>query len=146
MKKLFVIPALLAIIEPTYMKPAYAETSDSDTEYSANIPDGYPLESAEYYDYADCVNENPDDSVDCVTNKYGNTYAVAPFPTTEQKDSSWGDLAEAWSQVGTIKKLTIDVRGNVSVYNPKKPIPRSVVCEYEFREYYDYYTCTEPED
>ena len=133
---------MLAILGPACINSGHAETSVEDIE----IPDGYPLESAEYDDYADCVNENPDDSVDCVKNRYGITYALASFPTTEQKDSEWYRLEEAWSQIGTAKKLSKDRRGEVTEYNPNKPIPGSAVYEYEFREYNDYYNVFFPDE
>jgi len=126
MKKLFVITALAAIINPVCANADY------------DIPDGYPLENASYFYYEDCVAENPDDRVDCVMEEEtGITWAVAPFPTSKQTSRVWSGLAKAWSQIGTDKKLYIDDAG-VREYIPGGPVAEEIY-EYEFRKYNDFY-------
>lgn len=123
-------------------------TSDDETirnTYCNAADDKYPLESAEYRNYADCVAENPSDEVNCVTVRTGITYAVAAFPTTEQKSSTWWNHGDAWSQIGTEKALSWNRNGSVTEYNPDKPIPGSSVCQYNFRAYNDFFDCTDPE-
>ena len=121
-------------------------SSDDETirnVYCNAIDDKYPLKSAQYFDYADCVAENPSDEVSCVMERTGITWAVASFPTVEQMENSWWNLAEAWSQIGTQKALSWNNGGRVTEYNPAKPIPGSVVCQFEYHSYSDWYRCND---
>ncbi len=140
MKKLFVMAAVMAIIEPACVKADYISEYDEDTTYSTDVPEGYPLASAKYRRYEDCVAENPSDDVDCIMDEAGIIYAVAPFPTAEKTSSSWWRVEEAWTQLGTGTDVVALDSGKVLVYNPQKPI-HGYVCKYEFRDYGDYRNC-----
>ncbi len=122
--------------------PANPCESDDEiirTTYCNTTDDKYPLESAEYHNYADCVAENPSDEVDCVVNEAGMTWALASFPTMKQTGDTCLRPWIAWAQIGTKKDLAMGDDGCAREHNPNKPIPGADILHYRYKDAYDWY-------